>query len=68
MVLLSFLEINVYDKLRSNGLERFVLVDRYGKTLQAEGYLIESQRHGRAGYSLTKLLARLDNNIRLIDR
>ncbi|GAB2279826.1 hypothetical protein Dimus_014465 [Dionaea muscipula] len=41
--------------------------ENYGKTLQAEGYLTESQRHGRAGYSLTKLLARL-GSIRLIDR
>ncbi|KAF7141660.1 hypothetical protein RHSIM_Rhsim06G0174300 [Rhododendron simsii] len=42
--------------------------EKYGKSLQAEGYLTESQRHGKAGYSLTKLLARLKNNIRLIDR
>ncbi|KAH9745222.1 zinc finger CCCH domain-containing protein 18 [Citrus sinensis] len=42
--------------------------EKYGKTLQAEGYLTESQRHGKAGYSLTKLLARLKNSIRLIDR
>lgn len=41
--------------------------ERYGKSLQAEGYLTESQRHGKAGYNLTKLLARL-NSIRLIDR
>ncbi|XP_071736709.1 zinc finger CCCH domain-containing protein 18-like [Rutidosis leptorrhynchoides] len=39
----------------------------FGKTLQAEGYLTESQRHGKAGYSLTKLLARL-KRITLIDR
>ncbi|KAJ8554501.1 hypothetical protein K7X08_025179 [Anisodus acutangulus] len=42
--------------------------DTFGKTLQAEGYLTESQRHGKAGYSLTKLLARLRNSIRVIDR
>ena len=42
--------------------------EKYGKYLQAEGYLTESQRHGKAGYSLTKLLARLKNSIRLIDR
>ncbi|KAL5794291.1 hypothetical protein ACOSP7_002885 [Xanthoceras sorbifolium] len=42
--------------------------EKYGKTLQAEGYLTESQRHGKAGFSLTKLLARLKNSIRLIDR
>lgn len=42
--------------------------EKYGKSLQAEGYLTESQRHGKAGYSLTKLLARLKNSIRMIDR
>ncbi|XP_016467368.1 zinc finger CCCH domain-containing protein 18 isoform X2 [Nicotiana tabacum] len=42
--------------------------EKYGRTLQAEGYLTESQRHGKAGYSLTKLLARLRNSIRVIDR
>ncbi|KAL7584069.1 hypothetical protein Lser_V15G45590 [Lactuca serriola] len=41
--------------------------EKFGKTLQAEGYLTESQRHGKAGYSLTKLLARL-KRISLIDR
>ncbi|OAY35019.1 zinc finger CCCH domain-containing protein 18 isoform X2 [Manihot esculenta] len=42
--------------------------EKYGRTLQAEGYLTESQRHGKAGYSLTKLLSRLKNSIRVIDR
>lgn len=42
--------------------------ERYGRNLQADGYLTESQRHGKAGFSLTKLLARLRNSIRLIDR
>ncbi|XP_010907182.1 zinc finger CCCH domain-containing protein 18 isoform X1 [Elaeis guineensis] len=42
--------------------------EKYGRNLQAEGYLTESQRHGKAGFSLTKLLARLKNSIRLIDR
>lgn len=42
--------------------------ERFGKTLQAEGYLTESQRHGKAGYSLTKLLSRLKNSVTLIDR
>lgn len=41
---------------------------KYGRTLQAEGYLTESQRHGKAGFSLTKLLARLNKSIWLIDR
>ncbi|KAI4306191.1 hypothetical protein L6164_029487 [Bauhinia variegata] len=42
--------------------------DTYNKVLQAEGYLTERQRHGKSGYSLTKLLARLKNSVRLIDR
>lgn len=42
--------------------------EKYGRSLQAEGYLTESQRHGKAGYSLTKLLARLGSSIQLIDR
>ncbi|CAL4915133.1 unnamed protein product [Urochloa decumbens] len=41
--------------------------ERYGKGLQAEGYLTESQRHGKAGFSLTRLLSRL-NKIRVIER
>lgn len=45
-----------------------IYYEKYGRTLQAEGYLTESQRHGKAGYSLTKLLARLKNSVRLIDR
>lgn len=42
--------------------------EKYGRNLQADGYLTESQRHGKSGFSLTKLLARLKNSIRLIDR
>lgn len=42
--------------------------EKFRRTLQAEGYLTESQRHGKAGYSLTKLLARLRGSIRVIDR
>jgi len=42
--------------------------EKYGRNLQADGYLTESQRHGKAGFSLTKLLARLKNSIRLVDR
>ncbi|XP_075503093.1 zinc finger CCCH domain-containing protein 18-like isoform X1 [Primulina tabacum] len=45
-----------------------IYYERYGRTLQAEGYLTESQRHGKAGYSLTKLLERLKNSIKLISR
>lgn len=43
-------------------------LERYGKMLRADGYLTESQRHGKAGFSLTKLLNQLNNSIRLIDR
>ncbi|KAJ7565573.1 hypothetical protein O6H91_02G065700 [Diphasiastrum complanatum] len=42
--------------------------EHFGKTLQADGYLTESRRHGKAGYSLTKLLARLKSTVTLIDR
>ena len=42
--------------------------EKYKKVLQAEGYLTESQRHGKSGYSLTNLLARWKHSIRLIDR
>ncbi|RYR79816.1 hypothetical protein Ahy_A01g004620 [Arachis hypogaea] len=42
--------------------------EKYNKVLQAEGYLTESQRHGKSGYSLTKLLARWKNCIRVFDR
>ncbi|XP_004491484.1 zinc finger CCCH domain-containing protein 18-like isoform X2 [Cicer arietinum] len=41
--------------------------DKYKKRLEAHGYLTESKRHGKSGYSLTKLLVQL-NSIRLIDR
>lgn len=44
-----------------------IYYEKYGKVLQAEGYLTESQRHGKAGHSLTRLLSRL-GSICLIDR
>ncbi|OWM85830.1 zinc finger CCCH domain-containing protein 18-like isoform X2 [Punica granatum] len=44
-----------------------IYYERYGKVLQAEGYLTESQRNGKAGHSLTRLLSRL-SEIKLIDR
>uniref|UniRef100_A0A0D9X0U4 C3H1-type domain-containing protein n=1 Tax=Leersia perrieri TaxID=77586 RepID=A0A0D9X0U4_9ORYZ len=40
---------------------------KYGKSLQPEGYLTENQQHGRIGCSLTSLLMEL-NTIRVIDR
>lgn len=42
--------------------------DKYGKNLQADGYLTESQRHGKSGLNLTKLLSHLKKSIRLIER
>lgn len=45
-----------------------IYYEKFGRTLQAEGYLTESQRHGKAGCTLTRLLARLKNTICLIDR
>ncbi|KAG0490882.1 hypothetical protein HPP92_007745 [Vanilla planifolia] len=42
--------------------------EKYGKNLQGKGYLTESQRQGKSGLNLTRLLARLKNSIRLIDR
>ncbi|KAG2713851.1 hypothetical protein I3843_04G185500 [Carya illinoinensis] len=45
-----------------------IYYEKFGRILQAEGYLTESHRHGKAGYSLTKLLARLKNSICLVDR
>jgi Zinc finger C-x8-C-x5-C-x3-H type (and similar) len=36
-----------------------VYLERYGKVLQADGYLTESQRHNKPGYSLSMLLAQL---------
>ncbi|KAI4320826.1 hypothetical protein MLD38_034271 [Melastoma candidum] len=44
-----------------------IYYDKYGKVLQGEGYLTESQRHGKSGHSLTRLLSRL-RSIYLIDR
>ncbi|XP_071726013.1 zinc finger CCCH domain-containing protein 18-like [Rutidosis leptorrhynchoides] len=41
--------------------------EKFGKALRADGYLTESQRQGKAGFSLTKLLFRL-KSICLIDR
>ncbi|KAK4275353.1 hypothetical protein QN277_018449 [Acacia crassicarpa] len=42
--------------------------DKYQKALQADGYLTESQGHGKSGYNLSRLLARLKNIIRVIER
>lgn len=45
-----------------------IYFENYGRILQADGYLTESQRHGKSGYSLTKLLTRLKSSILVIDR
>ncbi|GAA0144102.1 RNA metabolism protein [Lithospermum erythrorhizon] len=72
---LERLEMEITELLKSRGGGPISIAslpmlyfEKYGRTLQAEGYLTESQRHGKAGFSLTKLLARLNNTIRLIDR
>ncbi|KAJ4762757.1 Zinc finger CCCH domain-containing protein 18 [Rhynchospora pubera] len=44
-----------------------VYLERYGKILQAEGYLTESQRHSKPGYSLTRLLGQM-RTVALIER
>ncbi|KZV29517.1 zinc finger CCCH domain-containing protein 18-like [Dorcoceras hygrometricum] len=72
---LEKLEQDITELLRSQGGSPVSIAslpmmyyERFGRTLQAEGYLTESQRHGKAGYSLTKLLERLKNSIKLISR
>eukprot|EP00252_Welwitschia_mirabilis_P025230 TRINITY_DN7795_c0_g1_i1.p1 TRINITY_DN7795_c0_g1~~TRINITY_DN7795_c0_g1_i1.p1 ORF type:complete len:674 (-),score=122.37 TRINITY_DN7795_c0_g1_i1:793-2814(-) len=71
---LERLEVELQELLRDKKLPVSIAslpqlyYDKFGKTLQAEGYLTESQRHGKTGYSLTKLLARLKNTVTLIDR
>ncbi|GMH05794.1 hypothetical protein Nepgr_007634 [Nepenthes gracilis] len=71
---LKKLEVEITEMLKSMGGNPISIAslpmlyyEKYGRNLQAEGYLTESQRHGRAGYSLTKLLAGL-KSITLIDR
>ncbi|KAK7371944.1 hypothetical protein VNO80_05311 [Phaseolus coccineus] len=69
---LAQLESEIIELLRSRGSPISIAslpmayYDKYKKVLQADGYLTESQRHGKSGYSLTKLLARLKNSILLI--
>ncbi|GMP66602.1 hypothetical protein CsSME_00026895 [Camellia sinensis var. sinensis] len=72
---LDKLEFEIIELLKSRGgipvsiaSLPMLYYEKYGRTLQAEGYLTESQRHGKVGYSLTKLLAQLKNSVRLIDR
>lgn len=45
-----------------------VYYDTYRRAFQADGYLTESQRNGKAGCGLTKLLGRMMNIICIIDR
>jgi Zinc finger C-x8-C-x5-C-x3-H type (and similar)/OST-HTH/LOTUS domain len=68
------LEMEIRDILLSRGRVPLsiaslpmVYLERYGKVLQAEGYLTESQRHSKLGYSLSMLLAQL-RTIALIER
>jgi OST-HTH/LOTUS domain len=71
---LENLEIEIVKLLKSNTGQPISIASlptlygqMYGKGLQADGYLTESQRHGKAGYSLTKLLCRF-NKIAVIER
>ncbi|KAK4769608.1 hypothetical protein SAY86_027758 [Trapa natans] len=72
---LARLELEITELLKSRGglpvsiaSLPMLYFEKYGRTIQAEGYLSESQRHGKVGFSLSKLLARLKKSIRLIDR
>lgn len=72
---LEKLELEIAELLKSRGGSPVSIAslpmlyyEKYGRNIQAEGYLTESQRHGKAGFSLSKLLARLKKSIRLIDR
>ncbi|MQL94787.1 hypothetical protein Taro_027452 [Colocasia esculenta] len=74
-VSLERLEREIVELLKSRGGQPISIAmlpmlyfEKYGKMLQAEGYLTESQRHGKAGFSLTRLLARLKSTIRIVDR
>ncbi|XP_051128597.1 zinc finger CCCH domain-containing protein 18-like [Andrographis paniculata] len=42
--------------------------ERYGRPLQAEGYLTESQRQRRSGHNLLKFLLQLNKSICIIER
>lgn len=71
---LEKLELEITELLKSQGRSPMSIAslpmlyfEKYGRSLQAEGYLTESQRHGKARFSLLKLLARLKSSIRLID-
>ncbi|KAK4278355.1 hypothetical protein QN277_016211 [Acacia crassicarpa] len=72
---LAQLEADLIELLRSNrgssvsiASLRRLYFEKYNRVLQADGYLTERQRHGKSGYSLSKLLALLKNSIRLIDK
>ncbi|KAL4375875.1 hypothetical protein GQ457_02G037880 [Hibiscus cannabinus] len=60
----SFPQMFVHNSMDGVGDDHVMSLEK----LEADGYLTESQRHGKAGYSLTKLLARLKNAIRVIDK
>ncbi|KAI0525022.1 hypothetical protein KFK09_004412 [Dendrobium nobile] len=72
---LEKLEMEISDLLKSQrgapvsiSLLPLLYYEKYGRNLQADGYLTEGQRQGKPGFTLTKLLARFKNTIRLIDR
>lgn len=71
---LEILELELHELLRGRKAPISIAslpqlyYERFGKILQADKYVSESQRHGKVGYSLTNLLSRLKNSIILIDR
>lgn len=71
---LEKLEMEIVELLKSQGGTPIsiaslpmIYYEKYGRNLQADGYLTESQRHGKPGFSLTKLLLNL-NAISVLDR
>ncbi|KAL2938674.1 Zinc finger CCCH domain-containing protein 18 [Bienertia sinuspersici] len=73
---LDKLEIDLIELLRSRKGDPIPIAslpmtyyNKFHRTIQAEGYLTESQRQGKvAGCSLTRLLGRLKTSIRVIER
>ena len=70
---LEKIEREIVELLRLKGPISIALLpklyyDRYGKHLLTEGYLTESQRHDKTGFSLIKLLINFKDSIIVIAR
>ncbi|KAL9670773.1 hypothetical protein QQ045_008331 [Rhodiola kirilowii] len=72
---LAKLEMEITDLLKTRRGEPIQITNlpmiysmTYGKPLQADGYLTESQRNGKPGYGLTKLLGHMTNRLCMIER